>query len=303
MEQNDVIQSPDLDDLVVKKNMEEYFVKEEDDWQGMKRPVVHLLECPFSPCLHPETGEVCEFCSKQSWNAANVWSLEHVNKCVGYLMHHGMYSPWHGMDRQTCYDTIMRGWNDLKWEFYDDIFLMRQAYRDNLENVKQSKVIGEPAEPVDKATGEGKKRKNEDRTEDMVSRKEVSDIVMQTLQKVYQGGDGGTGGSSSAPESPWAKIQSVPRQPIAAPNSSFDLTADSGAGTRTHTLAFVTIPMEKLKLMQAALQRAEHAISSSLAHTVEQSNKLAHERIMVLNAIDVISSISGVKTSHFGHFG
>ena len=172
-----------------------------------------------------------------------------------------------------------------------------------IEHIKQSKVIGEPAEPVDKATGEGKKRKNEDRTEDMVSRKEVSDIVMQTLQKVYQGGDGGTGGSSSASESPWAKIQSVPRQPIAAPNSSFDLTADSGAGTLTNTFGFVTIPMEKLKFMQAALQRAEHANSSSLSHTVEQSNKLAHERLIVLNALDVISGISGVPTSHFGHMG
>ena len=88
-------------------------------------------------------------------------------------MHHGMYSKWHGMDRQTCFDSILSVWNDLKWEYYDDTFPERQHYRDTLEHIKQSKVIGKAAESVDKAKGNGKKRKHEDHTEDMVSRKEV----------------------------------------------------------------------------------------------------------------------------------
>ena len=306
MAKTDDIQSPDLGDIVVAKNKEDYLVKEDDDWQDMTRPVVRLLECPFSPCVHPETGDKCEHCSKQSWSAANVWSLDGPSTCIGYLMHHGMYSKWHGMDRHTCFDSILSVWNDLKLEYYEDTFAERQHYRDTLEHIKQSKVIGKAAESVDKSKGNGNKRKKEeDQTEDMVSRKEVTDIVMQTLQHVYQEGAGGGDASSSSSESPWAKIQSMPRPPIAAPNSLLDLTADSSAGTRTLSLGAktVTIPIDKLKLMQDSLQRAEHAITSSLTVGVEQSNKLAHERLIVLNAIDVISGISGVATAHFGHMG
>ena len=65
--------------------------------------------------------------------------------------------------------------------------------------------------------------------------------------------------------------------------------ADEGAHVLPLPPKTVTIPMEKLKLMQDSLQRAEHAISSSLAFTVEQSNKLANERLIVQNAIDVIT--------------
>ena len=65
----------------------------------------------------------------------------------------------------------------------------------------------------------------------------------------------------------------------------------------------VTIPIEKLKLMQDSLQRAEHAVSASLAFTVEHSNKLAHERLIVQNAINVISGITGVESAHFGVLG
>ena len=91
----------------------------------------------------------------------------------------------------------------------------------------------------------------------------------------------------------------MPGQPSAAQNSSFDFTADSGANKS----GFVTIPMDQLIFMQAALQRAEHAISSSRSHTIEQSNKLNHERLQVINAIEVISGLSGMKASHFDYVG
>ena len=56
-------------------------------------------------------------------------------------------------------------------------------------------------------------------------------------------------------------------------------------------------------MMQDSLQRAEHAISASLAFTVEQSNKLAHERLIVQNAIEVISTITGTDSCHFSGLG
>ena len=65
----------------------------------------------------------------------------------------------------------------------------------------------------------------------------------------------------------------------------------------------ITVPLDKLKLMQESLQRSEHAISSCLAHTVEQAHKLTIERLIVINALDVISSFTGVPTSHFKYGG
>ena len=66
---------PDIDDIVVTRNKEDYFVNPEDDWEEMTRPVVNLFECPFSPCRHPVTKEEHDRCSCKSWHAANVWSL------------------------------------------------------------------------------------------------------------------------------------------------------------------------------------------------------------------------------------
>ena len=290
---------PDIDDIVVTRNKEHIFANPEDDWEERTRPAVSLFSCPFCPCRHPETGVEVERCSKSAWSSAKVWSLLGPTKAIGYLMHHGIYSPWHGMGRQECYDFIVLHWKDLEWEFYEDDYTMRQSYRDYREREKNKREHEKkPAEQVDKWKGKGTKRKNEDRTEHLVYCDKVAAIVGQAFQEFYQAGNGGTGGSSSASES-WAKIQSVPRQPSAAPNSSFDFTADSGANKR----GFVTIPMDQLKFMQAALQRAEHAISSSRSHTIEQSNKLKHERLLVINAIEVISGISGVQASHFSYVG
>ena len=168
---------------------------------------------------------------------------------------------------------------------------MLEQYRNA---IRQQKAKSQAAPP--------KKRKIEDQTDDMVSSKLVSEIVGQTLHQVGFGG-AGRGSPSSSSSEPWAEFPPIP--PIAAPNSLVDLTADSSAGARTLSLgAFeVTVPLDKLKLMQESLQRSEHAISSSLAHTVEQANQLTIERLIVINALDVISSFTGVPTSHFKYGG
>ena len=288
---------PDIDDIVVARNKENYFVEPEDDWEEMTRPAVSLFSCPFCPCRHPETGVEVERCSKSVWNSAKVWSLLGATEAIGYLMHHGIYSPWHNMKKQECYDFLSKNWKFLNWEFYEDDYNMRQRYRDYRERQKKRlENEKKPAEQVDNVKGKGTKRKNE---EDMVSSSELSDVVSQALQEWRQAGDGGTGGSWSSASESWDKIQSVPVQPSAAQNSSFDFGADSGADKN----GCVTIPVEKLKLMQDALQRAEHAISSSRSHTIEQSNKLNHERLHVINAIEVISGLSGMKASHFDYVG
>ena len=201
------------------------------------------------------------------------------------------------MDRQTCYDTIQALWPDIEWAYYDDTFDMRQQYRNA---IRQQKAKSQAAPPKDK------KRRIGDQTDDMVSSNLVTMIVGQTLQQVGLGG-AGRGSPSSSSHEPWRPEfpPSPPIPPMAAPNSLIDLTADSSAGVRTLDLKpdEVTVPIDKLKLVQESLQRSEHAVSSSLVHTVEQANKLSIERLIVINALDVISSITGVPTSHFQYGG
>ena len=195
------------------------------------------------------------------------------------------------MDRQTCYDTIQALWPDIEWVYYDDTFDMRQQYRNA---IRQQKAKSQAAPPKDK------KRRIGDQTDDMVSSHLETLIVGQTLQQVGLGG-AGRGLPSSSSHERWPEFPpSPPIPPMAAPNALIDLT-DSKAGPRTLDLkpCEVTVPMDKLKLMQESLQRSEHAVSSSLVHTVEQANKLSAERLILINALDVISSITRVPTSHF----
>ena len=296
MEKPDILKIPPLAEIAVTKNNENYWIPEEEDRYWYCRPCVKIKRCPFSPCTNPVTKEDQRNCSAKSWNAAQVWSLCDAYTLIGYLMHHGINSDYHGMDRQTCYDTIQALWPDIEWVYYDDTFDMRQQYRNA---IRLQKAKSQAAPPKDK------KRKIGDQTDDMVSSKLVSEIVGQTLQQVGFGG-AGRGSPSSSSNEPWAPFPpSPPIPPIAAPNSLIDLTADSSTGARMLDLKSdeIIVPLDKLKLMQESLQRSEHAISSSLAHTVEQAHKLTIERLIVINALDVISSFTGVPTSHFKYGG
>ena len=296
MENADILKIPPLAEIAVTKNNEKYWIPAEEDRYWYCRPCVKIKRCPFSPCTNPVTKEDQRNCSAKSWNAAQVWSLCDTITLIGYLMHHGINSDYHNMDRQTCYDTIQALWPDIEWVYYDDTFDMRQHYRNAIRNQKAKSQAAPP----------NKKRKIADQTDDMIPSKMVTMIVGQTVQQLGFGGAGGGFPSSSSTE-PWsAATPSPPIPPIAAPNSLIDLTApDSSKGARMLDLKAdeIIVPLDKLKLMQESLQRSEHAISSSLAHTVEQANKLTNERLIVINALDVISSFTGVPTSHFKYGG
>ena len=121
-------------------------------------------------------------------------------------------------------------------------------------------------------------------------------MITQALDAASSGEAPAT--EAAAPSGSWNRIQATPRQPAQPPKAVADFTG--GAHTLSLGPDTVTIPMEKLRMMQDSLQRAEHAISAALSFTVEQSNKLAHERLILMNAIDVISGITGVPSAHFG---
>ena len=62
----------------------------------------------------------------------------------------------------------------------------------------------------------------------------------------------------------------------------------------------VSVPVARLKLIQQSWQRAEHAITASLLNNAEQGQKMMHERLIILNAIDVLSEMTGEPTRHYG---
>ena len=291
MERADVLKVPELQDLTVCKNKENCLdIPDGEDQPGKTRQVVRIARCPFTPCFHPETGIECQNCSKQSWAGANVWSLQSPYHVLGYLLQHATKSRWHNLSKEEAFDMIIANWSELEWEYYQDTYENRQQYRAQLKGIEMSKV--------DKGKGKGKKRKHDGVGDGQhVTREEVGEIVMQTLAAA----SGAAASEAASSSGAWNRSQPTPRHPPTAPKALADLAG--GACTLSLAPKTVTIPLEKLKVMQDSLQRAEHAISSSLAFTVEQSNKLAHERLIVLNAIDVISGISGVQSAHFGHLG
>ena len=313
------LEIPLLADLIVTKNKENWFELPEDmdeDGPEYTRTIVRLKTCPFTPCKHPDTGAQCNSCSKASWNAANVWSIHTHYHVLGYLLQHATHSRWHEHSEDEAYDMIIDRWQDLEWEYKDDTYEDRQQYRAHVEDLEQSRGKGS------QKGKKGKKRKPAPVAADVVqddtasevpssagaeyhhvSREEIHEIVMQTLAAREQAANGAESSSSSSSSTAWSRIQPRHRPSVAAPKQLGDFTRGAG-GAQTISLGphEVSIPLEKLKLLQDALQRAEHAISSSLSFTVDQSNKLAHERVIVKSAIDVVSGISGVQTQHFSGF-
>ena len=104
-----------------------------------------------------------------------------------------------------------------------------------------------------------------------------------------------TGSSSSwdTLQSPVATSQQPALQvtPGALPGT-ITMVPSAGSGN-------VTIPVSKLVLIQESLQRAEHAVSSTLSAAVSMSQRMASERAILINAINTVSQFTGQAPKHF----
>ena len=241
-----------------------------------------------------------------------VWrgGVEHRDSVdsLGYLMQHATHSEWHKLSAEEAYDTVVSNWHDIAWELCEETYQDRETYRKQIADEQQDKKWA--AEQDKKRAAEQDKKRARVKQEadtssdvhphDSASQIAMSDTVSHVIaetvrQTLEASGSGQLQPSAKAAARGWGSV-GQPR-----PSSRPALMA-SGSGVQTLSLgpSHVSVPVEKMKMMQDSLQRAEHAISASLAFTVEQSNKLAHERLIVQNAIEVISAITGNDSCHFG---
>ena len=116
--------------------------------------------------------------------------------------------------------------------------------------------------------------------------------ALQTIENMQGQGSAGAGGGGSAgavggssSADAWAGV--------APPNPAKLVLAKQAQGD-------VTIPMEKLRLIQDSLQRAEHAIAGSLVASCEQAQKMETQRGIIVSAINVVASFTGQAPQHFG---
>ena len=93
------------------------------------------------------------------------------------------------------------------------------------------------------------------------------------------------GSSSSGHPSVWSDV-GQPR-----PRASGHPRSLTGIEPNIHQQDAVTVPRERLLMLQLSLQRAEHAVSHSLQLFVERAQQLKSEMLSVQHASGVINDI------------
>ena len=318
----DCIAMPVFEELNPDKNKECWFKDAEDDetdWLG-PRQIWVLEKCPFTPAFHPTTNKMAPCCSAESWKRAACWSTIGTDNVLNYLIHHVTNSTWHrGSKSGTCmsireaYDNIMNLWATFEWTTYEDTFQDRSRYRAELQKQKQEAEAKKQKQESTNKKQRGKKRSfaeepaaddhQSDADEALPSDAKVinQEQIRQMIREVRA-----EEVASSSTDAPLQRLGKRRAQATAVPKA---LAAVTGLGQSGDLRVVninddareVSVPVGRLKLIQESLQRAEHAITSSLANTAEQGNKLINERLIVMNAIDVISEVTGNTTRHYGH--
>ena len=301
---------PQRDQISPAKNKENWMVDPTGDSpEHAPRKWVQIDECPFG-----------EYCTSQSWKAADVWSLESPAHALKYLCQHYVHSSRHNCKGTKTaddgYQAIAANFHNLKWSRFVNSFEDRKSYvqkvrHDAEEALKTAKrkLAEEKAEdmPAKKRRYYAEERRHsaEVKPSDSVSNVEqFSAAGMSELAAAITGAvkesvatalPANTGSSSSwdTLQSPVATSQQPALQvtPGALPGT-ITMVPSAGSGN-------VTIPVSKLVLIQESLQRAEHAVSSTLSAAVSMSQRMASERAILINAINTVSQFTGQAPKHF----
>jgi len=62
------------------------------------------------------------------------------------------------------------------------------------------------------------------------------------------------------------------------------------------------VPLKKLKLLQDSLQRTEHAMNDTLTSNVNAAQLLQCEKVILMNALNQISKVTGEEEFPRRHF-
>ena len=218
------------------------------------------------------------------------------------------------MTKQECYEKIIDSWQDLKWSSYEDTKDARQEYRaecfkkhekqqkkeEKKQKQKRPRKRHAPEEPAADADPES------DAGEDARKLVGASKLRRSVRQEIAEEQKGSRGArcSTRSDDGPLQSLGTRRSSNIAEPKALAQVL-DLGRNNRLITdldddAREVSVPVAKLKLIQQSWQRAEHAITASLLNNAEQGQKLMHERLIILNAIDVLSELTGEPTRHCG---
>ena len=265
---------PDPDACQPCKNKEAW-LPEVDDQQD--RRGIQIKYCIFG-------GE----CKHNNFADAACWSFESPTKCLKYLMQHGTHSGKHLLSNEDAYKMMVDNWGAIEWAEMVDTFEDRERYRQRLKDIAIQKE-------------KGKRRKIEAQVEASDSVSNVGSAANITKEDLAMAVTAGVqaamsaGGAASASSDMWSGIGS-PAQGVAG----MPLLTEGTPGPLQLNLGdTVTIPREKLKIIQDNLQRSEHAISGALQTMVESAKKLASERAIIQNTINTVARFTGEPPNHF----
>ena len=255
---------PALEEIVPQKNEESWFPEDDDE---SDRPVFSIKKCPFTECSSE--------CSKISWEKANCWSVESWQKVVKYCIHHGMQSSYHNLSKEDAYQQFSLCFESIELHSDSDTFADRQSYRRSVEGSRRSqKRSRAEIEPSDSASNVGSTAAVQSMIDNSV--RTALNSVVQHIPSLAV--------ASSSSASPWQGITDAP--------TVNQLSLVGGSET-------VEVPIEKLRLIQNSLERAEHAVSASLMESIKYSQNLKGERAILHSALQTISKFTGDEPNLF----
>ena len=290
------------------KNPESYLgdLAEEDDGEEQCRVQISIDNCPFG-------GDKCR---GHLWNKAAVWTmLKDHRSCVLYAFHHATNSGAHWLHAEAAYAILQEKWGDISWSVKDDSFASRQAYRSHvkqLEREREGRIQKDgrlpPQQPSAPPPAAACRRKLTGKmptplrptppsTPPPVKRKRVGSVAIGAMLAPRPAA---SSGSASSPAEIAEIASSAAMKTLLAYEAS---KAEGGSSIQisSESSALVSIAggggrgsvATDPKMVQDALQRAEHAISASLAAHVETAKKLSSERQTIQEALRQMSMVTG----------
>ena len=286
------------------KNPESYLgdLAEEDDCEEQCRVQISIDNCPFG-------GDKCR---GHLWNKAAVWTmLKDHRSCVLYAFHHATNSGAHWLHAEAAYASLQEKWGDISWSVKDDSFASRQAYRSHvkqLEREREGRIQKDgrlpPQQPSAPPPAAACRRKLTGKmptplrlkppsAPPPVKRKRVGSVAIGAMPARRPAASSGSA-SSTAEIAEIAYSAAMTTLLALEERSSIQISSESSAlvpiaGGGRFPVSVAT----ESTIVQDAVQRSEHAISSSLAAHVETAKKLSSERKTIQESLRQLSMVTG----------
>jgi hypothetical protein len=253
---------PDLEQVPPMKNFESLLIFDDYPEKDVKTFTVK-----YCPCW--------KTCSTDAWKRSSCWSLQGMESCLSYVMWHLTKSSKHCMSVEEAHmiitETVLT--DDLKWEVEAYDWQSREYYRkDHLR--KEQKRQRE----ADKGKGNGGKGTKRFCSRSQEPSSSSNDEAVRLTPAMVQ----------AMVTEGIAKARDKLKQAGVEEDKDLELEMSLDESGET-----IVIPIERLRLIQDSLTRAEHSVSSALINCAMTSKKLDADRMMLLNCIKLISTFTG----------